>query len=100
MLQNVYRGDRPAAYLAGHASFLFEHRQHPFVQNLVRQSFDCFFANHVQPLHSEGCAMGVVGSAAFLFADILADVAQQYGVAQPQILRYPIEPLARYHAAF
>ncbi|MDR0414940.1 MAG: hypothetical protein LBH84_05945 [Prevotellaceae bacterium] len=97
MLQAVYGGSAPAEYLAGFSGFLVKNRDSDFVRGLVRQSLDSFFGCHVKPLHSAGYQVGVVGSVGFLFADALNDVAQQHGLAPPEILRYPIERLANYH---
>jgi N-acetylglucosamine kinase-like BadF-type ATPase len=96
-LQAIYHGDAPAKYLAGFSGFLIRNKDNDFIRSLVCRSFDSFFDNHVKPMYSTGCRVGVVGSIAFFFADMLSDVAQKYGIASLEILRYPIEQLTSYH---
>jgi N-acetylglucosamine kinase-like BadF-type ATPase len=97
MLQALYHGSAPAEYLAGFSEFLVTHQDNDFVRDLVCQSFDSFFENHVKPMYSAGYQVGVVGSVGFFFANMLSDVAQKYGITSLEVLRYPIERLATYH---
>lgn len=97
VLQAVYHGDAPAEYLAGFAAFLLKNKDDDFVRSLIYRSLDSFFDSHVKPLCGVSRQLGIVGSVGFFFADMLKDVAQQYGLTSLEILRYPIERLTSYH---
>ncbi|MDR0710978.1 MAG: hypothetical protein LBF67_01360 [Prevotellaceae bacterium] len=96
-LHAIYHSDAPAKYLAGFSGLLIKNREDDFVRSLICRSFDNFFDNHVKPMYSAGCRVGVVGSIGFFFADMLTEVAQKHGITSLEILRYPIERLVSYH---
>jgi hypothetical protein len=98
-LHEVYRGDAPAAFLAGFAPFLVRNRDSDFVRSLICQSLDSFLGCHVKPLCCGSPRLGVVGSVGFFFADMLKEVALKYGITALETLRYPIERLTSYHHA-
>jgi len=98
ILQSVYRGERPAAYLAGFSRFLFRHRSDPYVSRLVYRGFGEFLEKNVirydnyasLPVHFSG-------SIAFYYASILRKAASDKGITVRNIVEGPIAGLALYH---
>ncbi len=97
VLQAVYHGDSPAIYLASLLDFILRNRENEKVIQLVEESFNNFFENHVNAVYSSLYQLGIVGSVGFLFADILQEVAKRHGVDNVEFLQYPIDRLTQYH---
>ena len=98
ILQRVYNESFPNRYLASFARFLFNQKQHPWVSELVKESFREFFRftvckypdyQHI-PTH-------FVGSIAFYFAELLKETAASKNIRLGTILQSPMEGLIRYH---
>jgi N-acetylglucosamine kinase-like BadF-type ATPase len=98
ILQNVYRGERPASYLAGFSKFLFRHRSDPFVHQLVYSGFTLFLEKNVMryedysrfPVHFSG-------SIAFYYSSILRQAASGLNLTVKNIVESPIAGLTLYH---
>jgi len=98
ILENVYRGPFPNRYLAGFAKFLGENRGHFIIENILEDSLNEFFFNHIykyseswtHPLH-------FTGSIAWNFRDILEELCELYELQLGRILRSPMEGLMAYH---
>ncbi|UPK68928.1 N-acetylglucosamine kinase [Chitinophaga filiformis] len=98
ILENVYRRPFPNRYLAGFAKFLGENRGHFIIENILEDSLNEFFFNHIykyseswtHPLH-------FTGSIAWNFRDILEELCELYELQLGRILRSPMEGLVAYH---
>ena len=98
ILENVYRRPMPNRYLAGFARFLGENRGHFIIENILEDSLNEFFFNHVykyseswtHPLH-------FTGSIAWHFKDILQELCELYELQLGRILRSPMDGLVEYH---
>ncbi|MBW8685105.1 N-acetylglucosamine kinase [Chitinophaga rhizophila] len=98
ILENVYRKPLPNRYLAGFARFLGENRGHFIVENILEDSLNEFFFNHIykyseswtHPLH-------FTGSIAWHFQDILQELCDLYELQMGRILRSPMDGLVAYH---
>ncbi len=72
ILEAVYKGPLPNRYLASFTGFLVENRGHYMIENIIEDSFNEFFFNHLykykeswtHPIH-------FIGSVAFGFKDVL-----------------------------
>jgi N-acetylglucosamine kinase-like BadF-type ATPase len=98
ILHHVYNEPFPNRYIASFASFLADHRQHPFAAALVQKSFLDFFDRTVCKYPGyETIPTHFVGSVAFYFADILRKTAKARRIIVGRILQSPIAGLALYH---
>ncbi|QHL87792.1 N-acetylglucosamine kinase [Nibribacter ruber] len=98
VVDNVYRKPYPNRYMATFAKFLFDHRQHPFIYQMIYQSFSDFFEKTIVKYPDyQQYNVHFVGSIAFHFSDILRKVAQQYAVRVQHILENPMAGLSLYH---
>lgn len=99
ILEAVYKGPLPNRYLAGFASFLAENRGHYMIENIIEDSFNDFFFNHLykykeswtQPIH-------FIGSVAYGFKDVLKSMCGNYELQLGRVLKQPIEGLIKYHS--
>jgi glucosamine kinase len=98
IVDNVYRKPYPNRYMAGFARFLSDHREHPFIYQMITKCLGDFFKKAVVKYPDyQKKETHFVGSIAYYFRDILRTVAQQYGVTVCTILESPIEGLSQYH---
>jgi len=99
ILEAVYKGALPNRYLAGFAGFLAENRGHYMIENIIEDSFNDFFFNHLykykeswtQPIH-------FIGSVAYGFKDVLKNMCSNYELQLGRVLKQPMEGLIKYHS--
>jgi hypothetical protein len=88
----------PNRYLAGFCKFADEYQSHPYIRNKVRDSFRDFFKNLVSKYPDyKKYTFNSVGSVAFVFRDILEEVAQSYDMKMGKIIRSPLDDLVQFH---
>jgi len=101
VLDAVYRKPHPNRYLASFCDFLSFHKEHPYIQNLIRKEFQAYLKYQVCkcPDHHK-LTLSLVGSIAFFLGDFLREEAKQMGIEVGTILRSPIEGLIKYHQEY
>lgn len=98
ILDAVYKKPLPNRYLAGFAGFLVENRGHYMVENIIEDSFNDFFFNHIYKYReSWSLPIHFVGSVAFGFKDVLKDMCNSYELQLGKVLKNPMEGLIKYH---
>lgn len=101
ILDKVYSGGVPAAYLASFTKHFSAHKDHPFVCELIKNCFDEFLQRHVfkyagyqkLPIH-------FIGSIAYHFRDILESLLSDYKLTKGVILQKPIDNLFKFHLEY
>ena len=108
ILRHVYRPDEgelpPNRFLAGFAPFLAENISDPAICHLVESGFGEFIRNSVLPyfkdsrfscssIDTQSLKVGFVGSIAYVFRDILTDVARKEGLCVNSVLKSPFDGL-------
>src|SRR5690606_15213493 len=75
-LEKVYQEEKPSAFLASFAKFIFQHLKEPYCYNLIYTSFAEFYENNVMKYENyQNLKVHFTGSIAFYFSDILRQVA-------------------------
>lgn len=98
ILERVYQHEKPGAFLAGFAKFIFQHIKEPYCYELVYRSFSDFYEEVVMKYQNyKQYKVHFTGSIAFYFSDILRQVANDKGITVKNILEGPIAGLALYH---
>lgn len=96
--EQVYNRPGANVYLASFTRFIYENREHGFIQELITKSFRDFFDTHiVQYKKHREVPVNFVGSIAFLFRDELKKVAREYKVNIETIIKQPIDNLVQHH---
>jgi glucosamine kinase len=98
ILDHVYRQPLPNRYIASYAIFLSENRGHYMIENIIEDSLNDFFFNHLckykeiwnHPVY-------FVGGVAFAFGDIIRMLCDNYGFQLGQILAHPMGGLIDFH---
>lgn len=97
ILNNIY-GASPNVYLASFATFVSQHKNHFFIQELVSQSFKELIVRHI--LKYEGChtvPINFVGSIAHHFREILKVSLEKHHLRLGDVIKKPIDNLVEYH---
>lgn len=98
---NVYQKPLANAYLASFSKFVHEHREHPFMQNLIYTSMHDFFENQVIPNpEARFSEINFIGSVAHYYEEIIRDVASTFHLEVGHIVRKPIDNLVAYHKEY
>lgn len=98
ILDRVYKADLPNRYLAGFVPFLIENRGHFMIENILEDSINDFFFNHIYKYReSWSLPINFVGSVAFGFKDVLAEMCREYELKLGIVLKSPMDGLIKYH---
>ena len=98
ILDRVYKSDLPNRYLAGFVPFLIENRGHFMIENILEDSINDFFFNHIYKYReSWSLPINFVGSVAFGFKDVLAEMCREYELKLGIVLKSPMDGLIKYH---
>jgi glucosamine kinase len=98
ILDRVYRQPLPNRYLATFALFLSENRGHYMIENIIEDSLNDFFFNHLcKYKESLNHPVHFVGGVAFAFQDIIRLLCANYGFEPGLILSHPMGGLIQYH---
>jgi len=100
ILDAVYKHPLPNRYLAGFVPFLVENRGHYMIENIIEDSFNDFFFNHVYK-YRESWIMPIhfIGSVAYGFKDVLKDMCNSYELQLGRVLKNPMDGLVKFHRA-
>ena len=98
VLENVYKKPMANRYLASFTLFLAENRGHYMIENIIEDGLNDFFFNHVNKYHESWILpVHFVGSIAFGFKDVLADLCNTYQLQLGKVLKNPLPGLVEYH---
>ena len=98
ILTQIYKKPFPNRFLASFALFATENVSNVFFKEIVKNSFSDFFKT--QLLRYSRCKeipVSFTGSVAFVFADILNEIASENNMAIQKIVQSPIDGLIEYH---
>jgi N-acetylglucosamine kinase-like BadF-type ATPase len=98
ILDNVYKKPLANRYLAAFVLFLVENRGHYMIENIIEDSFNDFFFNHIYK-YKESWLMPInfVGSVAHGFKDVLKEICNSYELQLGTVLKAPMDGLVKYH---
>jgi N-acetylglucosamine kinase-like BadF-type ATPase len=99
ILNALYNLPYPNRFLASFSTFLAPRQEHPFVYQLVKDSFSAFFEAQIR--HYEGyreLPVSFAGSIAYYYQRILKETAAGEGIHLGTIVKAPLEGLLRFHA--
>jgi glucosamine kinase len=97
LLNNIYSSPQPARLLASFVPFIHQHHEDPFFTQLVEEEFTKYF--RLLRRYENISKVGLVGSVAYYFSNILHQVAAVEGIKLHKVLKSPIEVLTLHHQA-
>lgn len=98
IIERVYRGEAPNAFLASMCHFLSRHAAHPAIADLIIEEFRRFFRLNVS--RYEGCRtlpVHFTGSVAHHFKPQLTKAALAEGYTIGRVIAAPLEAMIEYH---
>lgn len=98
ILENVYKKPLPNRYLAGFARFLADNRGHYMIENIIEDSFNDFFFNHVYK-YRESWTMPInfTGGVAYGFRDVLKEMCGSFELQLGKVIKKPMDGLVKFH---
>ena len=97
IIERVYRQPFPNRFLATFSVFMYENKSNPYINKLLRSSFEEFFCRNILQYEYKKYPVNLVGSVAFYYQEILREVALEKGITIGTILKSPIDGLVDYH---
>ncbi len=98
IFDSIYHTTFPNRFLASFCKFADENKEHEYIKNIVRESFNDLFKNLVSRYPGyEKYNFNCVGSVGYIFKDILKEVAKSYKMEIGKMISSPIEDLVNYH---
>ena len=98
ILDKAYKQPLPNKYFGGYSKFIFDNRSHPYLFQLIYDSFLLFFEKSVIKYHDyETYKSHFTGSIAFYYSDILKKAAKKFNITVGVIMENPIAGLVLYH---
>lgn len=97
IIDKVYRQPNANVWLASFAIFMSEHKEHPWVTEVVRDGMQRFAELYITCYAEYGkLTVHFIGSVAFHFRHIMDEVAAGKGFTTGKYIRQPIHGLAEY----
>jgi len=99
--KELYSGDAPNTFLASHAAFMFEFKDHKYVTDLIEEGVNEFFRYRIVP-YGKGKETPIyfIGSVAYYFADIVEKVANGFNLQFAGAIQRPIDNMIAYHKEY
>jgi N-acetylglucosamine kinase-like BadF-type ATPase len=98
VIDKVYRQINANVYLAGFMKFFSNHKEHPFVIEMVAKGMREFLKIHVMSYpDAKDLEINFVGSIAHYFSHILIPECDKLGLNVQRIIKKPIEGLVEFH---
>jgi len=97
IIEKVYRGGMPNKFLASTSYFISRHLDDEAVRGMVIDNFRRFFRNNIYPYNKKELGIGVVGSIAFVYEELLHEAAEREHLNIIKVLKSPINSLLAYH---
>ena len=98
--ENLYRKENPNTYLAKFAKFLIEHKEDPYMQNIIMNGLDRFIKHQIlQFKDAKQIPVHFVGSIAYFLQEEIQQKMVEYGLKMGRVIKRPIDGLVDYHIA-
>ena len=97
IINRVYRQPFPNRWLASLAPLIHRNLNHKEVRAMAAEAFTAFFQRNVANYNRPDLPVNFVGSIAYYYKEIIAEVANNMGYSIGKIRQSPIEGLMEYH---
>lgn len=97
IINRVYRQPAPNRWLASLSPFIHSHLDCAELRQMTKDAFAAFFRRNVTNYRRSELPIGLVGSVAYHYRDIIAEAAAELHLTIGKILKQPIEELTKIH---
>ena len=98
VMDEIYLHAVASVLLSSSSNFLLKHLEHPYVHQLIYDSFMKFFTRNIASYDYDCHEISVVGSVACNFATILNQAAKDFGVKIKKIVPSSMPGLIEFHS--
>lgn len=96
--KELYKTDHANVYAASFMPFIAKHAKDPYINKMLKEGFRQFVQVHVNCFEpTEETEICFVGSVAYFFKDILAQILEEENLLLGRIIKSPIDQLVQYH---
>ncbi|MBO4730177.1 MAG: ATPase [Bacteroidaceae bacterium] len=95
IIDKVYRQPFPNRWLASLSPFILRNLAHESVRTMALESFTAFFTRNVMSYQRPDLPVGLVGSVAYYYQEVIREAATQLGLTIGQVMQTPMEGLIR-----
>lgn len=99
VMDSVYNRPFPNRFLGTIAYFLADYLDNDYARNLLENNLRQFFTRNICQYDYKNYPIRFVGSLAYTYADVLREVAQEFGVQTDLITETPMKGLIDFHSA-
>ena len=98
ILDAIYKQPLPNRYMASFSEFLSEHRGHYMIENIIEDGINDFFFALLNKLNESWLyPIHFAGSVAYIFRDVIKQLATAYELEIGTIVKSPMEGLIAFH---
>ncbi len=98
ILDAIYKQPLPNRYMASFSEFLSENRGHYMIENIIEDGINDFFFAHLNKLNESWLyPIHFAGSVAYIFRDVIKQLATAYELEIGTIVKSPMEGLIAFH---
>ncbi|MCF8302174.1 MAG: ATPase [Bacteroidales bacterium] len=98
ILESFYKNDYPNRFLASFTVFIADHREHPFIEDLIYYTIAKFFTDQIKHYpKSKEIPVSIIGSVAMQFKDVIYETGNKYDITVNEIIAKPIQRLVEFH---
>lgn len=100
IVEALYNKPFPNRFLAGFIPFIKENKDHEFIQQMIHQSLQDFFEDHLikTPGHKES-TIRFTGSVAWIFQQEIRTLNRDFNLHIEHFIASPVQALAEFHSA-
>lgn len=96
--KGTYDKSQKSRFIASYASFLGEHTDHPFVQNMLREGFESFIIRIVMKYSdARNYEVRFTGSVAYSYQDLIKQILREQGMKSGLFIQKPMDRLVEFH---
>lgn len=98
ILEKVYKSRNANLFFAGFSKFIYKNINETYFYSLAKKCFTEFFEMHIEKMEGyKNKKIGIVGSVAFYYQDIIREIAKEKGISVFKIIEKPIDELVKFH---
>jgi N-acetylglucosamine kinase-like BadF-type ATPase len=97
ILERVYHTPLPNRWLASLTPFLYENKENPEIQRLLKHCFTQFFQRNTMIYRRSWLPIHVIGGVGVHFATEIKETAESLGLSIGNIVESPMTGLIEYH---
>lgn len=98
IIHKIYKEGIGSSFLASFSKFIFHHREHPFILQIIQKNFQDYMQVQLKSFEKHSLnTLSLVGSVAFYYQEYISSQFAKEGIRIGRVLEKPIAGLTLYH---